>query len=206
MSLPATQERNNRLGTFFRAVLTPPQESWPEYFRLSADAKGIAEGYCMSPEMSVPHVTLGKFEVADEAGMEKIWQEIRNLKPPKLVFDALEIRAGKGDGYNWPMLMNRREGLMEYQRDVMRIVRENGGTPDPDAGAFDPHLTLFRAAGDHELLTSVIGDLSPFMNQPLDFDIAVGAVGDMGKVPVIVRTNAKTPAVPTAPVSTPKPG
>lgn len=187
---------NGLFMVFYRAILTPPQKDWPAYFALTAQARDAvaADGYCMAEERSIPHVTLCKFEVPEGGDVEKVWQAIKGMTPPDIVFDCLEIRNGKDTDSpaQWPMLVNVRNAIMGYQRQVVDAIAAQGGRPEADAD-YDPHLTLLstdKLGGDDEVLKSLLGNVGAFIGVPLQYEIAIGNTVAGGQVPGIALGTA----------------
>lgn len=165
---------------------------WPSYFALTKDAVSISEGYCMAENVSVPHITLCKFGVQAAADVDAVWLAIKDITPPQVFFESLDI-MNDPEEHKWAMLMNRKDGIMDFRERVMAAIEKNGGEPEKD-GSYDPHLTLVRSSQDKEMLLSVLGDVRPFLQREFDFSLAIGTAIPGGQVSELVKAAPPAPA------------
>ncbi|MHA1540940.1 MAG: hypothetical protein ACTSXL_04760 [Alphaproteobacteria bacterium] len=163
----------------YRIILIPQMDAWEEFYKITESLSEISDGYLMSSNSSVPHITLSKFEAEDKA-VEKIWNSCRMTVVPNVEFYGLTFAKRK---VNWALVLTKRTEIVPFQKKVYEILNTHNLKLDEIIReSYIPHLTLIRTPLSELEIIKKLGDFSFLFEKKLKWNLVIARSGKYGKI------------------------
>jgi len=166
-------------------ALVPPEQQKRAYVQAAQTAfSSICDGYMLSEEKSLPHITLCSFQCDDEK-LTQIYRGIEKWKINSCSMRVMGLMLKKGKvpphHYSVSLSIAREPAILHLHYQTLHLLNDFNITPlNPNEDLYFPHLTLagIRFA-DSVSLTPIIDDL---ISMPVDpFRLVLGRGDDIGQ-------------------------
>lgn len=168
----------------YRVVLIPKKEFLKDFYKVTKHCAQYAQGYLMSANTSLPHITLLSGFV-DYKDLEVVWSNINHFKSVPVFFDNLNfIMDGVGSFVRMDIKDNDIIEIRNRVMDVARVFFDH--FTDRSEKEYTPYMSLLYTKLPLLQLNDLL-DKSVFeRGSSIPFNIAIAKSGENGMIKEIV--------------------
>jgi hypothetical protein len=168
----------------YKIVLKPKDDVAKGFYNITKNCKNVSTGYFMSPDTSIPHITLVSFSAEEEA-LPKIWSRMNHFRDVRVHFEDLGSFLIMDD--NFVFVGVKSEGIKEIKDYTLQVLRYfTDKISKRTMGSHGPYLSLFSTEADFEEVKGLLDcSILKYCDDFL-FDIALVKSGKNGMVKEII--------------------